>query len=146
MNRGRTKPRPEGEAEGLHGSRSRLSAKGSRCAGQEGVYDNGVLYMDIAPEDVYVHFYYVEELRMETRIGFIGIVVENRERVQEVNHILSAYGNMIRGRIGIPDFESGKAVIGLIVDGTNDCIGAMTGKLGNIPGITVKSAMTKKGE
>ena len=32
----------------------------------------------------------------------------------------------------------------MIVEGTNEEIGAMTGKLGNIPGITVKSALTGK--
>ena len=36
------------------------------------------------------------------------------------------------------------AVIGLIVEGTNARVGALTGKLGNISGITVKSALTAK--
>lgn len=80
----------------------------------------------------------------EIRTGFIGIIVENREKVAEVNSILSAFSELIRGRIGIPDHENGTAVIGLIVEGTNDQMGAMTGKLGNLKGITVKSAMTAK--
>lgn len=83
---------------------------------------------------------------MEKRLGFIGIVVENRDRIDEVNRILTAFGSVIRGRIGVPNPDTGSAVIGLIVEGTNDQVGAMTGKLGNLPGITVKSAMTKKGE
>lgn len=80
----------------------------------------------------------------EKRTGFIGIVVENKEYIDEVNRILSSYSNMIRGRIGVPNQEDGTAVIGLIVEGNNDLIGAMTGKLGNLDGILVKSAMTKK--
>ena len=37
-------------------------------------------------------------------------------------------------------------MIGLIVEGTNEQIGAMTGRLGNLPGVTVKSALTNKKE
>lgn len=80
----------------------------------------------------------------EIRTGFIGIIVENREKIQEVNNILSTFADLIHGRIGVPDHENGTAVIGLIVEGTNDQMGAMTGKLGNLHGITVKSAMTAK--
>ena len=78
----------------------------------------------------------------DSRLGFIGIVVASREKISEVNRILSLFGDMIRGRIGVPDHESGTAVIGLIVEGSNDRVGALTGKLGNLEGITVKSAMT----
>ena len=58
-------------------------------------------------------------------------------------------GSLFRGRIGVPNHENGSAVIGLIAEGTNDEIGALTGKLGNLPGIVVKSAMVSaknKGE
>ena len=81
---------------------------------------------------------------MEERLGFVGIVIEDRERADEVNRVLSRYGSMIRGRIGVPDKETGLAVIGIIVEGTNDQVGAMTGRLGNLSGVTVKSAMTAR--
>ena len=77
----------------------------------------------------------------DIRLGFVGIVVEQRFRAEEVNRVLAQYGSIISGRIGVPDAESGRAVIGLIVRGTNDQIGAMTGRMGNIPDVTVKSAM-----
>ena len=80
----------------------------------------------------------------EKRLGFVGIVVDRREETQAVNLILSQYGDMIRGRIGVPNQTDNSAVIGLIVEGTNARIGAMTGKLGNLPGITVKSALTSR--
>ena len=80
----------------------------------------------------------------EIRMGFVGIVVEDRGNTPQVNRVLSQYGDMIRGRIGVPSQEDQTAVIGLIVQGTNAQVGAMTGKLGNIPGITVKSALTAK--
>ena len=80
----------------------------------------------------------------DSRLGFVGIVVEDRSQAEHVNRILSGFGGIIRGRIGIPDQETGHAVIGLIVEGTNDQVGAMTGRLGNLPGVTVKSALTAK--
>jgi putative iron-only hydrogenase system regulator len=48
---------------------------------------------------------------------------------------------VIRGRIGVPNPENETAVIGLITEGNNDDIGALTGKLGNLPGIIVRSAL-----
>ena len=83
---------------------------------------------------------------MEKRLGFIGIVVEKKDRIDEVNSILSRYGSVIRGRIGVPNHENDSAVIGLITEGTNDEIGALTGKLGNLPGIVVKSALAPEKE
>ena len=83
-------------------------------------------------------------METEKRLGFVGIVVDRRDEISRVNQVLSGCGNLIRGRIGIPNSEDGTAVIGLVVEGTNEEIGAMTGKLGNIPGITVKSALTGK--
>ena len=80
----------------------------------------------------------------EKRLGFVGIVVESREETPRVNRVLSEYGHLIKGRIGIPNPEDGTAVIGLIVEGTNEEVGALTGRLGNIPGMTVRSALTGK--
>ena len=78
---------------------------------------------------------------MEKRLGFIGIVVDRKDSIEEVNRILTRFGKLIRGRIGVPNHENDSTVIGLITEGTNDEIGALTGKLGNLEGITVKSAM-----
>jgi putative iron-only hydrogenase system regulator len=81
----------------------------------------------------------------ESRIGVIGIVVKNRELVSDkVNSLLSEYGNIIIGRMGIPYRERDISVISLIVDGSTDTIGALTGRLGSIPGVKVKSALTSK--
>lgn len=78
----------------------------------------------------------------EERLGFVGVVVENRDAVPTVNAILSEFGSLIRGRMGVPDLERQESVICLIVRGTTDRLGAMTGKLGNLPGVRVKSALT----
>lgn len=80
----------------------------------------------------------------DVRLGFVGVVVEERHQAEAVNRVLSKYGGIVRGRIGVPDHETGLAVIGLIVEGTNEQVGAMTGMLGNLPGVTVKSALTSR--
>ncbi len=82
----------------------------------------------------------------EIRLGFVGIVIEKKDRIQDVNRILSSFSEIIRGRIGIPNPEDQSAVIGIIVEGRNEQVGALTGKLGNLPGITVKSALAGKNE
>ncbi len=81
------------------------------------------------------------------RVGIVGIIIHNRkDRAPKVNDILTQYGDIIVGRMGIPYHERGYNVITLIVDGTTNEIGAMTGKLGMIEGVTVKSAMAKENE
>ena len=81
---------------------------------------------------------------LNRRIGVVGIVIEDRNKAPEINNILSLFSEIIIGRMGIPHRERGLSVISLIVEGTNDEIGAMTGKLGNIKGVQVKSALSTK--
>ena len=81
----------------------------------------------------------------EHRLGVVAVFVENRlETAPKVNEILSQYGRILVGRMGIPYRERNLSVIAVIVDGSNDEIGAMTGKLGAIPGVSVKAALRKK--
>ncbi len=81
---------------------------------------------------------------MDKRIGVIGIVIEDISLIAETNNILHQYSHIIIGRMGIPYRERGLNVISLIVDGTNNDIGALSGKLGKIKGLSVKSALSKK--
>ncbi len=84
---------------------------------------------------------------MHTRLGFIGIVIEDPARSPEINTILSRHGQLIAGRMGIPRIhhnEAGISVITLIVQGSTDEIGALTGQLGNISGVQVRSALSSK--
>jgi putative iron-only hydrogenase system regulator len=80
---------------------------------------------------------------MDKRICVVGIVIDNLNNVNIVNSILHDYSSVIVGRMGIPYRERGISVISIIVDGTMDEISALTGKLGRIEGVTVKSAITK---
>ena len=84
-------------------------------------------------------------MREETgRIGVVGIVVKDRQAIARLNETLSTHSEVIIGRMGIPYREKGLHVIALIVDGSTDAIGALTGKLGSINGVQVKSALTSK--
>lgn len=79
----------------------------------------------------------------QNRVAVIGMVISNREdTAKKVNDILSSFGEIIVGRMGIPYKERNVSVISVIVDGTNDDIGALTGKLGNISGVRAKVALT----
>ncbi|HHX75101.1 MAG TPA: CopG family transcriptional regulator [Firmicutes bacterium] len=81
---------------------------------------------------------------MGTRIGVVGIVVEKMDVVPKVNRILSAHKDSIVGRMGIPYRQRQVSVIALIVDDTTDAVGSLTGKLGALPGVSVKTALTKR--
>lgn len=80
----------------------------------------------------------------DKRIGIIGIVITDLNCTAEINQIAHEYSSLIVGRMGIPYRERGVSVISLIVDGSNDDISALTGKLGRVAGATVKSMVTKK--
>lgn len=81
---------------------------------------------------------------METRIALIGIIVEEMEAVERVNQLLHLHNQYIVGRMGIPYREKGVSIISVVVDAPEDVISSLSGKLGMIEGISVKSVQTKK--
>lgn len=81
---------------------------------------------------------------MENRVGVIAIVVEDLLSAPKVNDVLHNYSSIIVGRMGIPYKEKQLSVISVIVDGSTDQISALTGKLGKIDFVNVKSAITKR--
>ena len=77
---------------------------------------------------------------MEKRICIISMIISNRpETAPKVNDLLSLYGDSIVGRFGIPFKEKGYNVVSIVLETNNDEIGALTGKLGQIKGVSVKS-------
>lgn len=81
---------------------------------------------------------------MEKRLGFIGVILEDRAlSVDDVNHLISEYSDSIISRMGVPYKEKDVSVITLVVDMDTDSLGQLTGKLGNLPGVSVKSALVK---
>ncbi len=79
----------------------------------------------------------------ETRIAIIAIVVEDTSQVPLLNEILHAYGSYIIGRMGIPYREKKISLISVAIDAPSDIINSLTGKLGNLHGVTVKAAYSK---
>lgn len=81
---------------------------------------------------------------MNKRIGVVAIIIEGKKSIQEVNQLLSDFAEIIVGRMGVPYKEKKVNILSIIVDGTTDEIGALSGKLGALEGVLVKSALTKK--
>ena len=77
---------------------------------------------------------------METRVAVISIIVENNETVEKLNALLHDYGQIIIGRMGIPYRQRGINIISLAVDGPQDVISALSGKIGALEGVSAKTA------
>jgi putative iron-only hydrogenase system regulator len=82
---------------------------------------------------------------MERRLGVVGIVLEDRKKSAPlVNQILSEHGEIIAARLGLPYRNRNVSVIALIVDGTTNELGSLTGKLGMVSGVQVCSSLIRK--
>ena len=79
---------------------------------------------------------------METRIALIGIIVENPDSVEQLNHLLHEYGSFIVGRMGIP-YEKVN-IISVAIDAPQDIISALSGRIGRLDGIGVKTVYSNK--
>lgn len=80
---------------------------------------------------------------METRIALIGIIVEDNKEVDKVNYVLHEYGQYIIGRMGLPYRKKSVNIISIVVDASNNVISSLSGKLGMIKGINVKTMYSK---
>ena len=79
----------------------------------------------------------------DTRLAMLAIVVENMDCAEQVNNLLHEYSRYIIGRMGIPYRERKISLISVAIDAPQDVISSLTGKLGNVQGITVKTAYAK---
>jgi len=80
---------------------------------------------------------------MESRIALIGIMVENKDSVKRLNTILHEYGEYIVGRMGIPYHKRNISVISIVIDADSDVISSLSGKLGMIPDVNIKTVYSK---
>lgn len=83
---------------------------------------------------------------MDTRLAVIGIIVEDLDVTDRINHILHDYSSYIVGRMGIPYRQRGISVISVIVDAPADAISALTGKLGMLEGVSAKALYSPEGK
>ena len=77
---------------------------------------------------------------MDTRVAIMGIIVEDPNSVEELNATLHEYASYIIGRMGVPYRERGINVISVAIDAPQDSIAALAGKVGNLDGVSVKTA------
>ncbi|MFA7565910.1 MAG: TM1266 family iron-only hydrogenase system putative regulator [Alkalispirochaeta sp.] len=79
---------------------------------------------------------------MEKRIGSIIILVGDRSHIPTLNKLFTEHCEIIIGRQGVPLHDRRISLISLIVEGSTDAIGALTGKIGRLKGLQVKSVLT----
>ena len=77
---------------------------------------------------------------METRVAVMGIIVECTDSVEQLNAILHDFGNYIIGRMGIPYREKKVNIISIAMDAPQDTISSLSGKIGKLEGVSVKTA------
>ncbi len=81
---------------------------------------------------------------MEKRIAVIGIIVENKESVEKLNSLLHEFGEYIVGRMGLPYKERNLSIVSIAVDAPQNIISELSGKIGKLDGISVKTAYSNK--
>ena len=77
---------------------------------------------------------------METRVAVMSIIVESPDAVEPINTLLHEYGAYIIGRMGLPYRERGISIISIALDAPDNTISALAGKIGNLSGVSVKTA------
>ncbi len=77
---------------------------------------------------------------MQTRIALIAIIVEDTDSVEALNGILHEYGEYIIGRMGLPYRKCDISIMSVAVDAPQDVISTLSGKIGRLNGISVKTA------
>ena len=81
---------------------------------------------------------------MDTRVAVMSIIVEDKESVEALNAILHEYGEVIIGRMGLPYKPKDINIICIAVDAPQDTISALSGKIGNLKGVSVKTAFSNQ--
>ena len=80
---------------------------------------------------------------METRVAVMSIIVENPEAVEQLNKFLHEYGEYVIGRMGIPYRKRKVNVIAVALDAPQNAISSLAGKVGSLPGVSVKTAYSR---
>ena len=80
---------------------------------------------------------------MENRIALLSIVIDNPDSVEPFNRLLHDYKDFIVGRMGIPYRQRGLNLISIVLDAPSDAINTLSGKAGQLPGVTAKAVYAK---
>lgn len=74
-----------------------------------------------------------------TRIALIGIIVENNNATERINALLHDCAAYVVGRMGVPYRQKSVSIISVVMDAPGDVISALAGRLGSLPGVSVKT-------
>lgn len=80
---------------------------------------------------------------MDSRVAVMSIIVENGNSVEQVNALLHEHSEYIVGRMGLPYRKRSVNIISIAMDAPQDVISALSGKIGNIPGVSAKTAYSE---
>ena len=83
---------------------------------------------------------------MDNRVALMAIIVEDRDSVKELNDLLHEYGDHIIGRMGIPYHKRGINVLSVALDAPNNVISSLSGKIGKLSGVSIKTAYSNVGD
>ena len=75
----------------------------------------------------------------QNRVAVMAIIVRAGDSVAALNALLHAYGDFIIGRMGVPYRSRGVSLISIAMDAPGSVISALSGKIGRLEGITVKT-------
>ncbi len=81
---------------------------------------------------------------MTTRVAVISIIVEDGVATEKINGYLHTYKQYVLGRMGIPYRERKISVISIVLDAPEDKISALSGKLGRLDGVSIKTVYSRK--
>ena len=81
---------------------------------------------------------------MEQRISTISVIVEDRSSARQINDLLHQYADYIIGRMGLPCRDRGVSVICVILEAPADVTSALSGRLGQLPGVSSKTMTARK--
>ena len=77
---------------------------------------------------------------METRVAVMSMIVENPDSVEPLNSLLHEFGDYIIGRMGIPYRQRKISIISVAIDAPQNTIAALSGRIGKLDGVSVKTA------
>lgn len=85
-----------------------------------------------------------DNINSNERVAVISIIVENPDLAAQINEILHSASDFIIGRLGLPYKKKNISIISVVIDAELDVISKVSGRLGRLPGVTVKTAYSKK--
>ena len=84
-----------------------------------------------------------EEIAKGNRIAVVSVLVSDRGASEQINTLLSEFGDWIIGRMGIPYKEKAVSILSVVMDAPVEKVNTLTGKIGKMKGVSVKALFGK---